>query len=349
MKIKTKLFTGSEADLLEAAALIRAGETVVFPTETVYGIGADAQNPEAVKKIFRAKGRPSDNPLIVHISDKSQILKAAAEIPESAEVLIDRFMPGPITIILKKNPSIPNEVTGGLDTVGIRMPRNRIGSEFLRLCGCPVAAPSANLSGKPSPTRVEHCIDDMDGRTAGIIDGGPCEVGIESTIIDMTGPPVIYRPGRISRGEIEDALGREVSVAGALKEGEAPKSPGLKYRHYSPKAEVVILRGSARDMGRAASAAFSRGVPCGIIAFDEIIADLGPTDGIPCISLGSRSNPQSAASALFAALRRMDDLGLEVIFAPEIPDTDPWSGVKNRLYRAAAGKVTDSADVISGR
>ncbi len=341
--MQTKLLTNNTTDLQTAAELIRSGQTVVFPTETVYGIGADAKNPGAVKKIFEAKGRPADNPLIVHVSEKSQIAEIAAEITEDAQKLIDAFMPGPITVILKKRADVPNEVTAGLDTVGIRMPSNKTASEFLRLCGCPVAAPSANLSGKPSPTAFEHCVEDMSGRTAAIIDGGPCDVGIESTVIDMSGEPVIYRPGMISRAQIEEVLGKKVRAAESVKDGEKPRSPGLKYKHYSPKGRVVIIRGS---LDEAADCVNSQTKPTGVILFDEILKEIKPKlkDGVRCVSLGGINKPDEAAAALFAALRKMDELGAEIIFAPEIPDTDKWAGVRNRLYRAAGGKVYNAAE-----
>ncbi len=347
--MKTKILTNKTSDLQTAADLIRSGQTVVFPTETVYGIGADAKDPAAVKKIFEAKGRPSDNPLIVHVSDKSQIFDIAAEIPEDAKKLIDAFMPGPITVILKKRPDIPSEVTAGLDTVGIRMPSNITAAEFLRLCGRPVAAPSANLSGKPSPTRFEHCVEDMDGRAAAIIDGGPCDVGIESTVIDMSGEPIIYRPGCVSRAQIEQTLGKKVSLAASLKDGERPRSPGLKYKHYSPKAKVVIIKGT---LDEAANCVNSQTRPTGVILFDEILKEIKPKlkEGVICLSLGGINKPGEAAAALFAALRRMDELGAEIVFAPEIPDTDKWAGVRNRLYRAAGNEVREASEFAeSGR
>lgn len=223
-----------------AAAALRRGETVAFPTETVYGLGGNAADPEAIKKIFEAKGRPSDNPLIVHIWNKDQIPELAAEITPLASVLIDRFMPGPITVIVKKNSEkVCDETTAGLDTVGIRMPSDKICRRFLMMCDIPVAAPSANLSGSPSPTTALHVINDLDKRVFAIINGGSCEVGLESTVVDATGEkPVILRPGAITADMIEEAVGMETSSKTKAAEGETPRAPGMKYRHYAPRVPV---------------------------------------------------------------------------------------------------------------
>lgn len=226
----------------QAASFLSSGNVVAFPTETVYGLGADATNSEAVNKIFMAKGRPSDNPLIVHISDKSQINELVDEITPVAQSLIDNFMPGPITVIMRKSSKIPSEVSAGLDTVGIRMPNHKVALEFLSLCGCPVAAPSANLSGSPSPTTAMHVKNDMDGYIAAIVDGGDSNVGLESTVVDATGEvPVILRPGAITSEMIDKALNTTTSYAGTLKANSVPPSPGMKYRHYAPNCPVEII------------------------------------------------------------------------------------------------------------
>ena len=231
--METKLLSNSENDLNIAAEIIRSGGTVVFPTETVYGLGADALNPDAVKKIFTAKGRPADNPLIVHIYDVKQLNEIVSEVPESAKKLMDKFWPGPLTIILKKSNKIRNEVTAGLDTVGVRMPVQSEAKRLLELSGVPIAAPSANLSGKPSPTAFAHCVDDMNGRVDAIIDGGDCNVGIESTVIDLSGEPIIYRPGDVTTEQIEQILNCKVKTVSEVKENE-------KHIDYFENVEAAI-------------------------------------------------------------------------------------------------------------
>ena len=225
----------------DAAEKIRSGEVVAFPTETVYGLGANAFDPEAVGKIFEAKGRPGDNPLICHIWNKDQIASLTSEVTPAARKLIDAFMPGPITVIMRKSDKVPSNVTAGLDTVGVRMPSSPAAAKFLKLCDTPVAAPSANLSGSPSPTRAIHVMDDMDGYIYAVIDGGDSDIGLESTVVDCTGEtPVILRPGAVTADAILKATGYECT-SGKLAEGETPKAPGMKYRHYAPNANVEII------------------------------------------------------------------------------------------------------------
>lgn len=240
---KTNLVEPSDREgIADCAEHLRNGEVIGFPTETVYGLGANALNKLAVQKIFEAKGRPSDNPLICHIADKAQIDGLVDEITPVASRLIDAFMPGPITVIMHKSSKIPDEVTAGLDTVGIRMPSNPAAMDFLKECGVPVAAPSANLSGSPSPTTAQHVMNDMNGYIYAVIDGGECQFGLESTVVDATGDvPVILRPGAITSTAIRDICG-DVRIEGVLKEGETPRSPGMKYRHYAPKASVEIMQ-----------------------------------------------------------------------------------------------------------
>lgn len=334
----TKILRISDEELSAAADILKSGGTVVFPTETVYGLGANALSDEAVSKIFEAKGRPSDNPLIVHIYDRKQLNDIAEEIPSDVEKLMDNFWPGPLTVILKKRPEIPDSVTAGLDTVGVRMPGNDTALKLLSMADVPIAAPSANISGRPSPTELSHCLLDMNGRVDAIIDGGPCSVGVESTVIDMTDEPVIYRPGDITVQQIEDVLGKPVRIAAELHDGEKAKSPGLKYRHYSPKAEVVVLSGT---LGEVISAVNRESRSVGIISFDEQIDTLKKEFGlsIRLLSLGSAFSPKDAEARLFKCLREMDSYGVNVVFAPEIPDSDNWRAVRNRLYRAASGRV----------
>lgn len=241
---ETKLIKPTDdASLKAAAEALRNGEVVAFPTETVYGLGGNASMGEAVNKIFEAKGRPADNPLIVHIFDKSQVDELALEVTPLARKLMDAFMPGPVTVIVKRNKeAIADEVTCGLDTVGIRMPSDKTCRKFLEYCACPVAAPSANLSGSPSPTNARHVMNDMDGYIYGVIDGGESIVGLESTVIDATGEkPLILRPGAITLDMVMRAVNGEASYADVLVEGESPKSPGMKYRHYAPNSEVIII------------------------------------------------------------------------------------------------------------
>ncbi len=336
--METKIFSTDSADLKNAAELIKSGKRVVFPTETVYGLGANALDKTAVKSIFEAKGRPSDNPLIVHISALSQIEEIAKEFPEKARLLADKFMPGPITIILKKKDCIPKEVTAGLDTVGVRMPQNPVAREFLSLCGVPVAAPSANISGRPSPTDAQYVIEDMMNRVEGIIDGGDCSVGVESTVIDLTGEtPTILRPGGVTAEEIAEALGEVIGGREKAEAKETPKAPGMKYTHYAPNAPVRILRGTDNEIEAFLN---KRGGKCGILTFNETNLN---TDAIK-ISLGSKNDPSEWARRLFRALRDMDKKGAEEIYAPEISNDGLWAAVKNRLYKAAGGRIINATD-----
>ena len=240
---KTVVYDSFDDEGIENAAKhLREGEVVGFPTETVYGLGANALSEDAVAEIFKAKGRPGDNPLIVHISDKSQIAELVSEITPLAQKLIDAFMPGPVTVIMKKSSIIPDNVTAGLDTVGIRMPVNPVAQKFLSFCKCPVAAPSANLSGSPSPTKASHVFKDMNKYIYAIIDGGESDYGLESTVIDATGEtPVILRPGAVTQSQVDEVCNVKTESRLILNEGETPKAPGMKYRHYAPKAEVMIM------------------------------------------------------------------------------------------------------------
>ena len=334
----TKLFTTSAADLQKAAELLKDGKRVVFPTETVYGLGANALDTDAVKSIFEAKGRPSDNPLIVHIAELSQLDDLTDEVTEKAKALIDTFWPGPLTIILKRKNNIPDTVTAGLNTVGIRMPENPVARELIYLSGVPVAAPSANISGRPSPTDANYVIEDMMGRVEGIIDGGNCSVGVESTVIDMTGEiPTILRPGGVTAEEIAEVIGEVIGGKEKAEDKETPKSPGMKYTHYAPKAPVRILRGTVAEIENFLN---SRPCKCGILTFDEINLN---TDA-EIISLGSIKNPNECARNLFRSLRDMDKLDVCEIYAPEIGTDGLWAAVKNRLYKAAGGKIINATD-----
>lgn len=337
--METRIFEATADDLSAAAELIKNGETVIFPTETVYGLGANALDEAAVAKIFEAKGRPSDNPLIVHVSDFSEIEAFVEEIPDGAKLLAEKFWPGPLTVIFRKKQIIPDCVSAGLSTVGIRIPENETARAFIKACGVPLAAPSANISGKPSPTTFEHVFEDLNGRVAGIIRGGDAQVGVESTVIDMTSEiPTVLRPGGVSVEQLREVLG-EVLISSEVKKDDIPKAPGMKYKHYSPKALVYILGGGDKAVREFLSKRVAFG-KVAVVAFDET------KDNLPAcvhfISLGSKSSPESAAQRLFDCLRECDKVGAKEVYAPEIPDDGLWRAVKNRLYKAAAGKRIDA-------
>lgn len=334
--MKTKMLGTSESDLQQAAAVIKAGGTVVFPTETVYGLGANALDADAVSKIFLAKGRPADNPLIVHIADTAMLDQLAVSVPKAAYILADAFWPGPLTIILRRGKCIPDAVTAGLDTVGIRMPAEPVAQRLITLAGVPIAAPSANRSGLPSPTTAADAAEDMDGRVDAIINGPACGVGVESTVLDLSGErPILFRPGGITLEQLTAAIG-EIQLQTELADKEAPRSPGLKYKHYAPRAEVAILHG---DVEQVQAFLRSQKKKTGMLVFDEFESAF---DGLTeTFSLGSRKQPEEAAHRLFHALRALDARGVKAIYAPEIPETGLWRAVKNRLYRAAGNRILD--------
>ena len=300
---ETQYFTTSNEDLIQAAKLLSDGKTVIFPTETVYGLGANALDENAAEKIFSAKGRPSDNPLIVHISNMDSLGDLVAEVPDIAKKLIDKFWPGPLTLIFKKSDKVPKTVTGGLDTVAVRMPSHSTAKRLLEYAKIPIAAPSANLSGKPSPTIIEHVKEDMDGRVDGIIDGGDCQVGVESTVLDIScETPKLFRPGGVTAEEIEDVIGKKIDIVTSVKEGETPKSPGLKYRHYAPQTQVLILSGTFEERSVYAEK-LSKTKKIGLLDFDDL-----PRICKSAVfsSLGNSKNPLDATHRLFAALRELD-------------------------------------------
>ena len=333
---ETQYFTTSNEDLIQAAKLLSDGKTVIFPTETVYGLGANALDENAAEKIFSAKGRPSDNPLIVHISNMDLLGDLVAEVPDIAKKLMDKFWPGPLTLIFKKSDKVPKTVTGGLDTVAVRMPSHSTAKRLLEYAKIPIAAPSANLSGKPSPTIIEHVKEDMDGRVDGIIDGGDCQVGVESTVLDIScETPKLFRPGGVTAEEIEDVIGKKIDIVTSVKEGETPKSPGLKYKHYAPQTQVLILSGTFEERSVYAEK-LSKTKKIGLLDFDDV-----PRICKSAVfsSLGNSKNPLDATHRLFAALRELDKKDIDIILAPEISDEGVWSAVKNRLYRAAGESI----------
>ncbi len=327
----------------KGAGIINWGGLVAFPTETVYGLGANAFDADAAKKIYAAKGRPSDNPLIVHVCCKEDILLAAEFVTPAAEKLIDAFCPGPLTIILNKSSRIPVEITGGLDTVAVRIPDNPVALSLIKAAGVPVAAPSANSSGKPSPTRASHVLYDLGGKIDLILDGGPCRYGIESTIIDMTvEPPVILRPGSITKVMLEDVIGDVVDCAG-FRDGQAPKAPGMKYTHYSPKAEVNIITGDPKAVSEKINAIAPAHKKCGVLCTDEAKA-LYDESRFLVFALGSGHNPASMAANLYKLLRKFDYHGADIVYAacPEGFLKNPQAAaISNRLQKAAGGRVLE--------
>lgn len=333
----------SEAAYAEAARIIRAGGLVAFPTETVYGLGANALDEQASAKIYAAKGRPSDNPLIAHIAAEQQLEEIAAYIPESARVLMKAYWPGPLTMIFRKKDIVPRGTTGGLDTVAVRMPDHPVARRLIEAAGVPIAAPSANISGKPSPTTAERTAEDMDGKIEMILDGGPCKIGIESTIVDMTEEvPVILRPGFITYEMLTDLLG-EVKKDKALDAKEwknfRPKAPGQKYRHYAPKAPMTLVEGDVEPVTakirQLAEASVREGKLTGIICTDETRSCY--TQGI-VKSMGSRLSLESVAHNLYEILREFDETGVEVIYSEAFPSDELGFAVMNRLVKAAGHK-----------
>ncbi len=327
-------------DMEKMGEIIRNGGLVAFPTETVYGLGANAYDDSAVRKIYDAKGRPSDNPLIVHLAEVSDIEKAAREIPADAKKLLDAYAPGPFTLILKKQPDISDTVTAGLDTVGVRVPSDETARAFIRAAGVPVAAPSANLSGKPSPTKAEHVIADMDGRIDAIICGGSSEVGVESTIIDVTGDiPTILRPGDITLEDIIKVCGQaqvDVHILKSVAEDEQPKCPGTKYKHYAPDAEVTVVEGGAEKaqakIGELIEKSRLKGIKVGVLA---------PSDeGFGADRfISSGATNREFAKHLFNALREFDDCGMDEVYVQMSVQDEYELAVKNRLYKSAGGRV----------
>ena len=336
--METKILQTTENDIKEAGRIIRSGGLVAFPTETVYGLGASAFDPRAAKKIYAAKGRPSDNPLIVHVCSETQLSEVVGEIPDTAAKIIDAFMPGPVTIILKKKTVIPDEVTAGLDTVAIRFPLDKTAQALIREAGVPVAAPSANISGKPSPTKSKHVIKDMFGRIDAIIDGGDCAVGVESTIIDFTGDrPLILRPGGITYDDILN-IGAEVDIDSNILQSidtdKTPKCPGMKYKHYAPDAEVTVVEGEKKAVQSKIKELLTenKNVMAGVLTMHGADYD-------NAVILHAGSTNKEYARNLFSALREFDDLGVKIVFA-EFCEQDAYGlAVKNRLYKAAAQRV----------
>lgn len=340
----TRILGTTEQDIRQAAAILRDGGLVAFPTETVYGLGADALNPEAVGKVYAAKGRPSDNPMIVHISRKEDMKKLTDGVTPDVEKLMEAFWPGPLTMVVPAKEIIPKVTTGGLSTVGVRMPEDPVARALIAEAGVPVAAPSANLSGKPSPTRYSHVADDLDGRIDAIIAGNDCRAGIESTVVDMSGEiPTVLRPGVITRRMLSEALGREVSIDPTLLEkpdifnngGEGllqtnadfhPKAPGMKYKHYAPKAEMIIFSGEREKvklaMAEEKMKRAEQGQKVEVIVYDD-------------------ADTETAAHDFFARLRACDKKNVDVILAAALKEDGIGFAVMNRMFKSAGYNIKE--------
>lgn len=336
--MKTELLTPN--DVGRAAQLIRSGGLVGIPTETVYGLGADGLNSEAVGHIFRAKGRPQDNPLILHIPDASWLERFCKNIPPAAYALARRFWPGPLTMILDRKPLVPDVVTAGLDTVGMRCPDHPVTRAVIEAAGVPIAAPSGNTSGRPSPTTARHMLEDMEGKIDAILDGGPCAVGVESTIIDLTCPiPRLLRPGGVTLEQLREVLGEaavDEAVTRQMGAGERPRAPGMKYRHYAPKAPVTVVKGDPLRTARHILRYMGDGD--GIICFAEFADRFS---GHPVQSLGPAADKGEQARRLFDALRAMDGTDVKRIWAQCPDDSGIGLAVSNRLSKAAGFHIIE--------
>lgn len=324
-----------------AADILRRGGLVAIPTETVYGLGADGLNPEAVDKIFAAKGRPGDNPLILHVTGPEQLPRFCHDIPDAAYLLAQRFWPGPLTMVLPANACVPRRTTGGLSTVAIRCPKTAVTREIIRLAGVPIAAPSANLSGKPSTTTARHVLDDHDGRIDAVVDGGPCAVGVESTIVDLTeARPRLLRPGGVTPEELTQVLGDLVidpAVTAPLRQDAVVRAPGMKYRHYAPQEPVLIVSGSREKAAAYIRAHFSPGDR--VLCFEE---ELPLYEDFDPLSYGREADVASLSAGLFAALRILDSPSVGKVFARCPVGGGVAYAVQNRLQKAAAFHIVDA-------
>lgn len=330
--------------MAQAGRLIAEGELVAFPTETVYGLGGDALRPEAAAKIYAAKGRPSDNPLIVHIAEFADFERVAREIPPQAKKLSDAFWPGPLTMIVNKSDAVPDATTGGMDTVAVRMPNHPVALELIRQSGCLIAAPSANTSGRPSPTEASHVAEDLSGRIAMILDGGPVGIGIESTIIDLTeDKPLVLRPGYITPEMLSEVLGEEVRIDPGLLAADdtrKPKAPGMKYKHYAPKADMVIVDGPQQavvgEINRLVQGKKASGEKVAVIATEETRGFYN-ADVVLCI--GKRTDEDAIAQHLYKILRECDELDVSAIYSECFQTPRIGQAIMNRLLKAAGHTV----------
>lgn len=346
MKTKTEKIENIQHNkdiISEAGSILKKGGLVAFPTETVYGLGADALNEKAAEKIYAAKGRPSDNPLIIHITHMEALKKIVKNIPKEAYAVASRYWPGPLTMIFDKSDIVPYGTTGGLDTVAVRMPDHEIARAVIDAGGGYIAAPSANTSGRPSPTKAEHVMEDMEGKIDMIVDGGPVDIGVESTILDLTvTPPMILRPGAVTREMLEEILGtvaEDRAMLGDDKE-KAPKAPGMKYRHYAPKAELTVVEGAvdraAEKISRLAAEKMKEGYRVGIIGTEETVGNY--RHGIvKCV--GTRQDEATVASHLYEILREFDGEDVEYIFSESFSGDGIGDAVMNRLLKAAGHHI----------
>ncbi|MDO9574136.1 MAG: L-threonylcarbamoyladenylate synthase [Candidatus Contubernalis sp.] len=330
----------AKKDIQHAAEIIRRGGLVAFPTETVYGLGANVFSAPAVERIFRAKGRPGDNPLIVHIAGEEVLEDLASEVPLTFRVLAEKYWPGPLTMVLPKGSRVPLEVTAGLDTVAVRMPGHPVALALIRAARLPIAAPSANLSGRPSPTTAEHVLEDLAGRIEFLLDGGPCTVGLESTVLDLTQEvPLLLRPGGVTLEQLRQTLG-EVQVLNPLGyKDEAPPSPGLKYRHYAPRAPMFLVEGEptrvVKEIQKICRENRLKGRRVGLLVTEENRAHFRAE---VVEVLGCRRSPEEMASRLFDSLRRLDATGVDLILAETFEETGIGLALMNRLRKAASNR-----------
>lgn len=324
--------------IAQAAQLLRKNEVVAFPTETVYGLGGNAYNDDAISKIFAAKGRPADNPLIVHISDVEQVNDIADNISAQAALLMDKFWPGPLTLIFhNKSKQLSNKVTAGLSTVAVRMPNHPIALAIIREANIPIAAPSANQSGKPSPTSAQHVYADLNGKIAAIVDGGSTGVGVESTVVDCTvQPPQILRPGGISQEQIEAVIGKVQVDRALIDMKETPKSPGMKYRHYAPNVPLFLVEGSTQFLQQLVDKKRAEGLRVGVLTTEENKHRYTAEAILAC---GKREQPHTVASQLFATLRLFDQEKVDIIFAETFPKSGIGSAIMNRLGKASGQQI----------
>lgn len=336
--METRVFQQSE--IKEAAALIKKGELVSFPTETVYGLGADAMNDQAVKNVYQAKGRPSDNPLIVHVASIGEVYDYVENVPEVAETLMEHFWPGPLTLIFEAKEGVfADTVTAGLNSVAIRMPKNEATLKLIKEAGVPLVGPSANTSGKPSPTTAMHVYHDLKGKIAGILDDGETGVGLESTVLDITDPkqPTILRPGGISKNELKNIVGQVFVDKHLVSSEETPKAPGMKYKHYSPNEPVIIVEGDKELFQKAVKQYESNGEKVGLLADDEVIEAF--KDEVAAVfSLGEIDDIHSASRRLYAGLRYFEATEASLILAQAYPEEGIGTAYMNRLIKAAGNQ-----------